>query len=216
MDFRKKENLISNPNIMNKNILRNSKYLVSLGRKARGDESAKVDKIIDLYKSRKISQLQTAENIIMKLISKDQKIKASGAKLYDKSVVKHVDVEPLSHRLREKTTLRNIIKNVEVGDPTKAKTEIIIHINQKDMIKRITDADGNQFDYNNHADYDFMYNSIKNRLHSEVEKVMKIKKSMKIQHVVDFIIKRQRKNEQDPKPKFPDSYIKKIDGSFWE
>jgi hypothetical protein len=56
MDFRKKENLISNPNIMNKNILRNSKYLVSLGRKVRGDESANVDKIIDLNKSRKISQ----------------------------------------------------------------------------------------------------------------------------------------------------------------
>ena len=73
MDFRNKDNLISSPNIMNKNILRNSKYLVSLGRKARGDDSVKVDKIIDLYKSRKISQLQTAENIIMKLISEDQK-----------------------------------------------------------------------------------------------------------------------------------------------
>ena len=84
------------------------------------------------------------------------------------------------------------------------------------MIKKETDADGNSFNYQKEADYDFIYNSIKNRLHSEVEKVMKIKKSMKIQHVVDFIIKRQRKNEQDPKPKFPDSYIKKIDGSFWE
>jgi hypothetical protein len=52
--------------------------------------------------------------------------------------------------------MRNVIKSVEVGDPTKAKTEIIIHINQKDMIKKATDADGNQFDYNNHADYDFM------------------------------------------------------------
>ena len=82
------------------------------------------------------------------------------------------------------------------------------------MIKKTTDADGNSFNYAQEADYDFIYNSIKNRLHSEVEKVMKIKKSMKIQHVVDFIIKRQRKNEQDPKPKFPDSYIKKIDGSF--
>ena len=121
MDFEKNKNLISKPIIMSKNILRNSKYLTSLGRKAKGDTTTKVDKIIDLYKSRKISQLQTAENVIIKLISSDQKIKLSGEKLYEKSVLKHLELEPLSHRLREKTTLRNIISNVEVGDPTKSK-----------------------------------------------------------------------------------------------
>ena len=154
----------------------------------------------------------------MKLVSSDQKIRTSGEKLYEKSVLKHLDVEPLTHRLREKTTLRNIISNVEAGDATKAKTEVIIHINQKDMIKTAKDSDGNDFDYENHSDYDFIYNSIKKRLHSEVEKVFKIKKSMKIQSVVDFIIKRHLTKEDghDPKPKFPDSYIKKIDGGFWE
>jgi hypothetical protein len=131
MDFRKKDNLISQPNIMNKNILKHSKYLVSIGRKARGDESAKVDKIIDLYKSRKISQLQTAENIIMKLISKDQKVKASGDKLYDKSVVKHIDVEPLSHRLREKTTLRNVIKMLKLEIQPKPKQKLLFILTKK-------------------------------------------------------------------------------------
>ena len=54
MDSNKNQKIISKPIIMNKNILRNSKYLESLGRRAKGDSSIKVGKIIDLYKLRKI------------------------------------------------------------------------------------------------------------------------------------------------------------------
>ena len=79
---------------------------MSLGRKVRGDEAAKVHKIIDLYKSRKISQLQTAENIIMKLVSKDQKQQKQGFKQADKIIDQYKEVQTLSHRLRQKTTVR--------------------------------------------------------------------------------------------------------------
>ena len=52
MSLNYSENKISGI-IMNKNILRNSQFLTQLGRKAHGAAKAKVDEIIDLYKSRK-------------------------------------------------------------------------------------------------------------------------------------------------------------------
>ena len=60
----KKQELISKPIIMNKNILRNSEYLERLGRRAKGEATPKVGKILELYNLRKLSQLQTAENAI--------------------------------------------------------------------------------------------------------------------------------------------------------
>jgi hypothetical protein len=102
-----------------------------------------------------------------------------------------------------------VIPSVDPGDATKAKTEIKININQRDMIKKDINSDGDEYDHENHADYDFIYNSIKNRLHQEVEKVMKVKKSMEIKSFVDLIIKRLRNDETDPKPKWDDSWIKK-------
>ena len=55
------------PIIMNKNILRNFNYLKKLAKNAKGDVIPKVNQIIELYSSRKISQVQTAENMIMNL-----------------------------------------------------------------------------------------------------------------------------------------------------
>ena len=55
------------PIIMNKHILRHFNYLKKLGKNARGDTIPKVNQIIELYSSRKISQVQTAENMIMNL-----------------------------------------------------------------------------------------------------------------------------------------------------
>ena len=70
----KENKLISKPIIMNKNILTNSKYLMTLGRKGQGAAPIKISKIIELYNQRKISQVQTAENVIKQLISTDPKI----------------------------------------------------------------------------------------------------------------------------------------------
>ena len=134
MDLANEHKMFSKPIIMNKNILRNFKYLQQLGRKATGDTKVKVDQIIDLYGSRQISQMQTSENVIMKLLSKDSKTQQAGLKLFDKVASKHVDVAPLSHRLRHKTTVRvesKFIKNVNVGDTSKAKTDITLEIHEE-------------------------------------------------------------------------------------
>ena len=85
MDFNK-INLISKPIIMNKNISKNSDYLMQLGRKGKGAAPVKIGKIIELYNLRKISQVQTAENVIQKLISKDQKYNKKGLSRLRKSL----------------------------------------------------------------------------------------------------------------------------------
>jgi hypothetical protein len=83
MDFNK-NNLISKPIIMNKNISKNSDFLKQLGRKATGEAKTQIDKVIELYNARKVSQVETAENVINKLINKDPKIQASGFKQAEK------------------------------------------------------------------------------------------------------------------------------------
>ena len=59
---------------MNKNIFTDSRHLMTLARKAKGEAPVKIGKIIELYNSRKISQVQTAENVIKQLISTDTQI----------------------------------------------------------------------------------------------------------------------------------------------
>ena len=69
---------------------RNSNYLLSLGRRAKGEATPKVNKIITFYNQPKISQLQTAENIIIKLITaKTEKEQKAAFKKYDKVVEKY-------------------------------------------------------------------------------------------------------------------------------
>ena len=109
-----KNKLISQPIIMSKNISRNSDFLEKLGRRAKGNATPKVGKILELYNLRKIAQVQTAENVILKLISKDAKEQQKGFKLADKIIAKHHEVEPLSHRLRQKTTVRVETKSLRI------------------------------------------------------------------------------------------------------
>jgi len=69
-----KYNSLENSNIKNLNYnmstarARNSKYLNTLGRNARGDTEGKVKEVIELYSASKIPQLSTAENMILDLI----------------------------------------------------------------------------------------------------------------------------------------------------
>ena len=96
---------------------KNTNYLLSLRRRAKGEATtAKVDKIIELYSQSKISQVQTAENIINKLTaSKTEKEQKSAFKKYDKIVNKYKENEPFNKRLVEKkqikkTAAKTIIK----------------------------------------------------------------------------------------------------------
>ena len=105
----------------------------------------------------------------------------------------------MGKRLRQKTeTNRSVIKSVEVGDKNKAKVEVKINIKEHDMIN------------DNHKNYNFIYSSIEKRLISEVEAVMNIKKTMKIQLVLNVIIFRSVSVDGDgnpPKPRWEDSWI---------
>ena len=77
-DLNKNQELFSKPIIMNKNILRNSEYLEKLGRRAKGEATPKVGKILTLYNLRKISQVQTADNAIKLLVSTSPKEQKKG------------------------------------------------------------------------------------------------------------------------------------------
>ena len=86
---------------------RNSDYLTMLGRKSKGAITPKVCKIITLYHQGKISQVQTAENMIVKLVdSKTEKQQTTTFKPYDKLVEKYETKEPLSKRLSKKNKLK--------------------------------------------------------------------------------------------------------------
>ena len=161
------QNILSKSNYMSKNIKLNLNYLKFLSKNAKGEDvKEKVKNVIDLYAARKISQVQTATNTIIKLLSETTgKRKETINKNYEKLVEKHKDVETLGKRLRQKTeTNRSVIKSVEVSDQTKAKVEVKINIKDHAMID------------DKHRNFDFIYNNLEKRLNSEVTEVMNIKK----------------------------------------
>ncbi len=109
--------------VMTKTRERNSNYLTSLGRRAKGEATPKVGQIITLYNQGKISQLQTAENLIIKLTrAKNEKDLKSAFKQYDKLIGKSETKEPLSKRLAEKKQQRKKTTYYVSGKSHLAKT----------------------------------------------------------------------------------------------
>ena len=196
------QNILSKSNYMSKNIKLNLNYLKFLSKNAKGEDvKEKVKNVIDLYAARKISQVQTATNTIIKLLSDTTgKRKETINKNYEKLVEKHKEVEPLGKRLRQKTeTNRSIIKSVEVSDKTKAKVEVKINIKENDMVD------------DKHRNFDFIYNNLEKRLNIEVTEVMNIKKTMKVQTIIKIIVKRAlavTELGEEPKPTREDSWVK--------
>ena len=95
------------PKTLSRSREKNSDYLTMLGRKAKGEATPKVAKILTLYNQAKISQVETAENIIIKLINaKTEKQRNSAFKQSDKITEKHETKEPLTKRLEEKKEQR--------------------------------------------------------------------------------------------------------------
>ncbi len=194
--------LISKPIIMSKVVLRNSDYLEKLGRRAKGDATPKVGKILELYNLRKISQVQTAENVILKLISKDEKEQKKGFKQANKIITKYHEVASLSHRLKQKTTVRiedKVINNITVGDNKKSKTDIKISLNSKDR------------DDGKHANFDYIFSTVKRRMIEKVEAMIKEKGDMKIQLTVFYRMKRiqgvSRDKDDEYYSKYPEQYF---------
>ena len=92
-------------NMASKSRIRNSKYLNTLSRNARGETETKIKEVIKLYSESKIPQLQTAEIIIIYLLF--NKNKKSVSKKYDKLIEKHKANEPLNKRLTQKKEIKN-------------------------------------------------------------------------------------------------------------
>ena len=90
---------------MSKSRIRNIKYLNTLSRNARGETESKVKEVIRLYSETKISQITTAENIIVDLLF--NKNKKSVSKKYDKFITKHQGNQPLNIRLTQKKEVKN-------------------------------------------------------------------------------------------------------------
>ena len=113
-----------NHSIMTQNLSKskekNSDHLAMLGRKAKGQITPKVLNIITLYTQGKISQVETAENIIIKLTgAKTEKQQTTVFKQYDKLVAKHESKEPLNKRLAEKKEIK-VVKTKAAKTITKA------------------------------------------------------------------------------------------------
>ena len=178
------KSLEKNKNLMYNNMTKlresNFKYLLSIARKAKGEATVKVNKILTLYNQGKISQIQTAENIINKLTSsKTDKEQKSAFKKYDKIVDKYQANEPLNKRLVEKkqikkTAAKSIIKaftkylepKIEFKNLNKAQNQIIFNL---EHIKGYDTLNLTQ-----------LYPKLKNRIYNEVRKLLVIKNNIKL------------------------------------
>ena len=100
ISLEKNKNLIYNN--MTKTRERNFKYLLSIARKAKGEATVKVNKILTLYNQSKISNITTAENIIRKLINNNtEKEEKKILKQYNKLISKYESNQPLNIRLKQ-------------------------------------------------------------------------------------------------------------------
>ena len=174
---------------------RNTRYLNTISRNASKNVRDRVVDIINLYKEGKISQMQTAENILLKLLSGDGRTQKAGIQQYNKTIVKFKQQEPLKQRLEAKSTDRNIkrekaasilgkavksynrrksllIQHTETQNIDKPLTTVKFHLNTKDAYPKMPDPDDKveiEIDYNfengRTASTDTIFENIKNRLH---------------------------------------------------
>ena len=87
---------------MTKHRSKNVKYLRKIARGTKDETKAMADNIIEKYDQARISQLQTVENVLFKLITNDKRVHKSGVRLYDKVLSKYAKQKPLNQRLDEK------------------------------------------------------------------------------------------------------------------
>ena len=106
------QNKISSNN-MTKTIQRNIRFLEGFLTNSKADIKDNVKTIVQLYKERKISNLTTAENMIIKLRTIQPSDKIKTMKQYDKLINKYQQIEPLNVRMQA-TKTKNVEKKVVV------------------------------------------------------------------------------------------------------
>ena len=93
---------------MSKALERNIGYLTVLRRKssrtAKHSDLKKIDRVINLYTERKISNVTTAENLIKGLTSTDTKVYVKTYQKYKDNIKTFKENKPLSQRMAEART----------------------------------------------------------------------------------------------------------------
>ena len=159
--------------------MRNTKYLSTLGRNARGETQEKVEEVIKLYSESKISQISSAENMILDLIlSKNIRQQKATAKKYEKFITKHQANQPLKIRLTQKLTQKKA-----AGTILKAFKK---HFEPKVEFKNLNKAQ-NQIEFNLEHIKEFdsltltaLYPKLRNIIYAETRKLLIIKNNIKL------------------------------------
>jgi hypothetical protein len=145
---------------MNKNLRSNVKFLQGFLRTAKPEVKDKIHTLVDLYQSRKISNLTTAENMIMKLKAADPKVRDANPnstkkayQKYDKLVAKYESLEPLNVRVAATKNKNVAVKRAKQNTASLKiakmfKTAVRISVIKKDtaMDSKVVDLTMN-FDY---------------------------------------------------------------------
>jgi hypothetical protein len=168
-------------NNMSKNVKSKVEYLEGLAKKVKNENKNKADKLIQLHKDRKISQVTTAEKQILNFIeynsAKDRRRKTINRN-YHKIIAKYEEAEPLNERMSSNS---KYLKSVEIKGEDKAKTEVIYHIRKTPHYE-----DGIKLFINVH-------NVMYKRLYKDVEKIVKRRNSSKIQTVCEYSYTEKKK-----------------------
>ena len=106
---------------MSKALERNIGYLTVLRRKSsrtgKHSDLKKIDRIINLYTERKISNVTTAENLIKGLTSTDTKVYDKTYQKYKDNINKFKENTPLNQRMAEATTRKQTGGKLKIDDP---------------------------------------------------------------------------------------------------
>ena len=133
MSLTREKNIYNNYNNnmsynMNKNIKIRSNRLHFIANKVKGENATLANKIVELYDTRKISQSDKLEELLWELrFSNGKVVKKRANKLIDK----HTEIEPITHRLRQKTTMRTekrVVDNTRVDYKNLDKSKMHIEL----------------------------------------------------------------------------------------
>ena len=76
----------------------------------------KINKVVDLYEDRKISQFSTAERLIKNIATTNEKQRTKGLKEYEKAVDKYEEKEPVSEKQQQALQKAREAKKVKTDD----------------------------------------------------------------------------------------------------
>ena len=164
-------NNIIHSNMTSKNVKANVDILKALAKKVKNaDLKEKAETLTQLYEDRKLTQFATAQKQIISFITFDKETDKQQDKInqkYIETITKYRDTKALNKRMKTSKW----VSSVTVGDPSKAKTDITIHVKKKKTTN----------------EFILIHNSIYDTILEETLKLMEVKKSMKVQTVVEYL-----------------------------